>query len=201
METTYKGIKAYLPKSRADWRRWLSKNHENEKSVWLIHFHKGSGGGGISRQEALEEALCFGWIDSVANKRDEQSFYQFYSQRRPKSVWSKVNKKLISHLIKNKLMHPSGLKTIALAKKTGTWNALDEIDKLRIPDDLSVALKANPVAARHFKAFPPSSKKIILFWITSAKRVETRAQRIAQTVAKAEQNIRANHYVKKSGDI
>jgi uncharacterized protein YdeI (YjbR/CyaY-like superfamily) len=198
---TYKNIATFQPKSRADWRRWLAKNHERQQNVWLILYHKGSGKAGLSRGDAVEEALCFGWIDSVANKRDDESFYQFYSKRKPKSIWSKVNKKLVSRLTKEGLMQPSGQKMVTLAKKTGTWNALKEIDNLTIPPDLETALKATPSAFEHFENFSNSSKKIILYWITTAKTSETRSKRIAETVQKAAINVRANQYAKKKGEI
>jgi uncharacterized protein YdeI (YjbR/CyaY-like superfamily) len=189
-------IKFYA-KDRNEWRRWLEKNHASEKKVWLLMYHKNSGMPGVYYAEAVEEALCFGWIDSRPNKNDDKSFYLSFSPRKSGSVWSQLNKDRVKKLIKDGKMHPAGAKMIALARKNGMWNALKKIDQMEIPDDLSKAFRKNKTALRNFESFPPSSKKIILGWIESAKRIETREKRIQETIALAEKNIRANHYVKK----
>ena len=142
----------------------------------------------------MDEALCFGWIDSKPNKRDEESYYQFFSKRNVKSNWSKVNKDKVSKLIKEGLMHSFGLKMIELAKKSGTWNALDEVESLKIPKDLDDLFQNNTIAFQNWEAFPPSSKRGILEWILNAKKIETRQKRIEETVNLAAENIRANHF-------
>ncbi|OSZ79409.1 hypothetical protein CAP35_14475 [Chitinophagaceae bacterium IBVUCB1] len=188
------GIKTYYAKSRAAWRAWLDKNHAKETSVWLIIYKKDSGVASVYYPEAVEEALCYGWIDSKPNKRDEQSYYQFFSKRNPKSKWSGINKASVARLEKAGLMMPAGSKMVELAKATGTWDALNDIDAIVIPADLMAALKKHKGAWQHFDAFPKSVKRGILEWITNAKRPETRAKRIAETAEKAAQNIRANQY-------
>jgi len=186
--------KSFHAKSRKEWRKWLQKNHQSEKFVWLIIYRKESKTPSVYYEEAVEEALCFGWIDSKGNKRDDESFYLFFAQRNPKSNWSKVNKGRVEKLTQQGLMIESGQKMIDLAKKTGTWTALDAIENGIIPDDLKALLKRNKKASENFEAFPPSSKKIIIGWISNAKKPETREQRIKQTVELAAKNIKANHY-------
>ena len=188
------GIIAFYAKSSQEWRRWLEKNGEKQKSVWLIIFKKESGIPSVNYKEAVEEALCFGWIDSKPNKRDDKSYYQFFAKRNPKSKWSKLNKEKIQQLMQEGRMHKSGLIAIETAKQNGMWTALDEVDNHLIPHDLQEALNSNKAALKHFNDFPKSSRKIILEWIANSKRADTRSKRIKETVALAAKNIRANHY-------
>ncbi|MBL7802865.1 MAG: YdeI/OmpD-associated family protein [Saprospiraceae bacterium] len=192
------GQATFYPSSPDAWRQWLLDNHAAEKNIWLILYRKGSGVPSLSYDEAVDVALCFGWIDSKPNKRDEQSFYQFFSRRNPKSKWSRVNKEKIERLSAAGLMHPTGIAAVELARENGTWTALDEVENLTIPADLDAALDANPQAKSFFEAFPRSVKRGILEWISNAKQAETRRKRIEETVTLAAQNIRANQYVKKT---
>lgn len=179
------------------WRSWLKHNGENEKNVWLIIYKKQSGTPSVTYIEAVEEALCFGWIDSKGVKRDENSYLQFFSKRNPKSNWSAVNKKRVEKLIAQKRMTKAGLKMIQLAKDNGRWNVLDMISELVLPDDLKKTLSKNKKAQKNFDAFPPSAKKGIFEWIINAKREETRSKRIVETVRLAALNLRANQYMPK----
>jgi len=188
------GRNEYYAKTREVWRKWLAKNHERCESVWLILYNKASKISSPNYAEAVEEALCFGWIDSKANKRDSQSRIQYFARRNPKSKWSGLNKERVKKLMKAGLMQKAGLEMVKLAKKSGTWTALDEVEALKIPEDLSTAISHNKRAHINFEAFPPSSRKIILYWILDAKRTETRKKRIRETVALAARNIRAHHY-------
>ena len=188
------GIKTFYAKSAKEWRKWLEKNHEKEKAVWIIFYKKDSGTPSVSYVEAVEQALCFGWIDSKANKRDEESYYQYFAKRNPKGKWASTNKARVEKLISQGLMTPAGMEMIDLAKKTGTWDALNDVEAVIIPDDFMKALKKNKKALAHWEAFPISSKKIILFWISDAKRPETRQKRIEESVRLAAENIKANHY-------
>ena len=188
------GIKTTAARSTKEWRRWLDKNGEKEKSVWLIIYKKESGVPSINYKQAVEEALCFGWIDSKPNKRDEQSYYQFFAKRNPKSKWSKINKEKVAQLIEEGRMTKTGLAAIEIAKQNGSWTSLDAIDNLVMPGDLQKALNKNKTALKNFNAFPISSKKIILGWIADAKREDTRIKRISETVTQAQKNLRANHY-------
>ncbi len=187
-------IKTFHARTRKEWRKWLEKNSQTEKSLWLIIYHKGCDTKSVYYEEAVEEAICFGWIDSIAHKRDEESKYQFFAQRKPKSNWSKANRERAEKMLAQGQMTASGQKLIDLAKKTGTWEALVDVQNSVIPGDLQKLLHKNKTALKNFLAFPPSSKRIILEWISNAKKAETRQKRIEETVRLAAENIKANHY-------
>lgn len=189
----YNGIQTFYAKTRKEWRKWLENNHQSEKSVWLIIYKKESKTLSVYYPEAVDEALCFGWIDSKANKRDDKSYYQFFAKRNPKSNWSKVNKGKVAQLIEQGLMHQSGFEMIEIAKKTGTWTALDEVENISLPDDIKELFQKNKIAFENWANFPRSSKRGILEWILNAKKPETRQKRVEETVALAEKNIKANH--------
>lgn len=190
-------IKDFYPKTRKEWRKWLQKNYDKEYAVWLIFYKKGSNEPSITYAEAVEEALCFGWIDSVPNKIDESKYKQMFSQRKKKSVWSKINKERIERLIKENLMHEVGLTKIKEAKKDGSWTTIDNIEDLIMPDVLRKAFLKNKKALLFFETFPKSVKKGIYYWIESAKTAATLKKRITETVTLAKENKRANQYVKK----
>ena len=181
------------PKTRTAWRQWLAKNHATSEGVWFVYFKKTTGKPRVEYGEAVEEALCFGWIDSKSEQIDEERTKMMFTPRNPKSGWSKLNKQRVKRLIEEGRMTEAGRATIATAKRNGTWTALDAIEALEVPPDLAKALAADKRAASYFDAFSPSSKKIILLWIQSAKRQETRNKRVAETVRQAAQNIKANH--------
>jgi uncharacterized protein YdeI (YjbR/CyaY-like superfamily) len=182
------------PGTRRAWREWLAENHATSPGVWLVFDKKGSGKRELVYAEAVEEALCFGWIDSLTNKLDEHRYKQLYSPRKPKSAWSKLNKQRVEKLIDQGLMTPAGLGKIEASKRDDSWSVLDAVEELTVPPDLEAALTANPTAREYFTAFPASVKKGILWWIESAKRPETRAKRVEETVALAARNVRANQY-------
>lgn len=174
----------------------MATHHAKKKNIWLVIYKKDSGVPSLTYDEAVEEALCFGWIDSKPNKRDDRSFRLFFAERKPKSVWSKLNKTRIRKLVREGLMQPAGRAKIEAARKDGSWTVLDAIEELVMPDDLQAALARNRQASRFFEAFPPGVKKGIYQWIISAKREETRSRRVAETVTLAAQNIRANQWRK-----
>ena len=184
---------SFQAKTRSSWRSWLKKNHQKKESVWLIIYKKQSKIPSVDYPEAVEEALCFGWIDSLANKRDETSYYQFFSQRKPKSNWSKVNKQRVANLIEKGLMMPKGLEMVELAKQTGTWTKLNEVDDIVLPEDLKKMFTKNKLAFKNWNGFAKSSRRVILEWILNAKRDETREKRLKETVELAELNIKAHH--------
>lgn len=188
------GIKAIKASSSDEWRNWLSQNHNHEKNVWLIIFHKDSGIPSVTYDQAVDEALCFGWVDSKPNKRDGQSYFQFFAARNPKSNWSKVNKEKVHRLIESGRMAPAGLDLVQEAKTNGSWTALDAVERLEVPADLQAAFDQNNTAFSYWNEFPKSSKRGILEWIFNAKRPETRQKRILETVEMAQRNERANHY-------
>lgn len=180
--------------SRAEWRAWLEANHMSKDSIWLVFPRKGAGETWLSYDAIVEEALCFGWVDSLPRALDERRSMLRVSPRKPKSAWSAVNKQRIDRLVEAGLMRPAGQAMVDLAKRTGTWDALNQASQLTIPDDLAVALATTPPADRHFAGFPPSVRRGILEWLQSAKRPETRAKRIAEIATLAAENRRANQW-------
>ncbi len=191
----YKNKPAVSAANGKAWRKWLEKNHTTADGVWLIFFKKHTGIPSLNWSEAVDEALCYGWIDSVANTRDADSYYQYFSPRKPKSKWSAINKAKVEQLLLNNKMTPAGMAMVNLAKQTGTWDALNEVEAGTIPDDLKKAFQKNKKALHYWDAFPKSAKRAILEWISHAKKEETRAKRIAETIRLAAQNIRANQPV------
>jgi len=184
--------KSFHPKTRNQWRKWLEKNHRSSPGIWMIYYKKETGKKAFSIAEAVEEALCFGWIDSVARKLDDERTMQKFTPRKSNSVWSKLNKQRIEKLIEQKLMNSAGLSKIEEAKKNGSWEALNSSDfhaeNNSLPDDLEKVLLKNKKALENFRAFPQGYRKRFLFWIDSAKTPETRAARIKQTFLMAVAN-------------
>lgn len=180
------------PQTRAEWRAWLEEHHTRPEGVWLISHRNAAGKPAVGYDEGVEEALCFGWIDSKQIKLDDERTMLWYSPRKPGSAWAKTNKARVERLIAQGLMTPTGRAKIEAAKQDGSWTRLDAVDALEIPPDLEKALAAYPNAKQSFEAFPRSVKRNILEWITSAKRPETRSKRIEETARLAEENVRAN---------
>lgn len=188
------GQPTFYAKSEAAWRAWLKTYSQTEKSIWLIIYRKDSDIPSVYYDQAVDQALCYGWIDSKPNKRDQESFYQFFSKRNPKSNWSRVNKEKVARLMQGGLMASPGLAMVKQAKASGTWDALNEVENGVIPEDLAAAFDRYDQARDHFEAFPHSVKRGILEWIFNAKRAETRAKRVDETARLASENIRANQY-------
>lgn len=186
----HKNFPAYYFETLKQWETWLSENHDNAQNIWLIFYKKDSEITSLSHAEALEIALCWGWIDSTINKRDADSYYLFFAKRNPKSNWSRVNKNKIEALLKaNKLQKP-GLAMVEHAKKTGTWDALNDVENLTIPHHLKIEFDKNPKAFENFDAFPNSVKRATLEWLFNAKRVETRLKRVQRIVEMSANNER-----------
>lgn len=183
----------FYAKTGKDWRKWLEKNCRSEKSVSLIIYHKKSDIPSVHYDESIEEAICFGWIDCKGSKRDAESFHLLFMPRKPRSNWSKPNRGRAEKMIKKGSMTPIGQAYIDQAKSAGTWDAMADAENSVIPDDLQQLFDRNQTALQYFQAFAPSSKRLILAWILSAKKPETRELRIMKTVALAEKNIKANH--------
>lgn len=176
-----------------DLRAWLEANYAQRASVWLVRWRKGSGRPYLTYGDVVDTLLCYGWVDSIPRKVDEQRTKLLISPRSPRSNWSAINKARVARLMKEGRMHPAGSACVAQARANGTWDALNSVDALEIPADLAAALSGEPRAALCFERFPRSSKRGILEWIANAKRPETRARRIAETVSKAARNVKANH--------
>jgi len=176
------------PFDRPGWRAWLIANHATSSGVHLVSWRRGSGRASVGYEEAVEEALCVGWIDSVAGRLDEQRSLQWFSPRRSTSGWARSNKERVERLIAAGLMLPAGLDAIDEAKRNGSWTRLDDVENLVVPDDLAAALVANPPARERWDAFSRSPRRAILDWISQAKRPETRARRIAEAAESASRN-------------
>lgn len=172
------------PADNIQWREWLQLNHLECKGVWLVYSKKTKGKNlpGLSWSEAVDTALCFGWIDSKKLAVDEKKFMQFISKRKPKSGWSKINKEKIRNLIDLGLMTDAGLKVVKAAKLDGSWKALDAVEKLTIPKDFALMLSAHQNSRVFFSALSNSVKKSILHWLISAKKEETRNRRLAEII-------------------
>ena len=181
-------LKTYYAKDRKAWRKWLEKDHAKSPGVWLIYYKKVSGKSRVEYNDAVEEALCFGWIDSTMRPIDGERYMQRFTPRKPKSGWSALNKRRVENLIEQKLMTTAGLQKIEHAKKTGAWEYLDHIEAIQLPDDFAKALSKNKKAKVNFDKFPPYAKKQFLYRINSAKRPETRKQRIQLLVQRAAEN-------------
>ncbi len=176
----------FYPKNRKAWRDWLQKNHDKKPSIWIIYYKKKSNIATILYNEAVEEALCFGWIDSKAKALDEEKFMQFFCKRKAKSVWSKVNKAKVERLIEAGLMTKAGFESIEVAKQNGSWTILEEAEALIVPKDLEIEFDKKSASKKYFSNMSRSDKRNILQWLVLAKKEATRAQRIAEIVACAE---------------
>jgi uncharacterized protein YdeI (YjbR/CyaY-like superfamily) len=181
---------SYYPKSRAEWRKWLEKNHRSRQSVWLIFYKSFTKVPSLSWSDAVEEALCFGWIDSTKKTIDEERYMQYFSKRKANSHWSKINKEKVAELIEQEQMTEAGFESIARAKENGSWTFLDAIEALVIPEDLKEALAGHKGATDYFEALSKSQKKILLHWVVSAKRAETRQKRIKEIAANAAEHLK-----------
>jgi uncharacterized protein YdeI (YjbR/CyaY-like superfamily) len=178
-------IETFYPESKAAWRQWLKENHVSKASIWLIYYKKKTNMPSLSWSDAVDEALCFGWIDSTAKPIDDEKYRQFFSKRKPSSVWSKVNKEKAKNLIENGLMCEAGLACIERAKQNGSWTILDEVEELIISQDLDDTFDNYPGSKDYFLSLSKSVRKAILQWLVLAKRPETRQSRITEIVIAA----------------
>ncbi|HEV7722036.1 MAG TPA: YdeI/OmpD-associated family protein [Iamia sp.] len=187
------GAPAIIALGPAAWRAWLDEHAATTPAVWLVKDRSRTAGGvtGVGYEDAVCQALCVGWIDSVVRPRDAQTTYQRFSPRNPKSTWVRSNRDRVERLIATGEMGPAGQALVDAARASGAWDLLAAIEDGIVPDDVQGALDTVPAAAEHFAAFPPSARKQILAWIVTAKKPETRQRRIATTVEKAARNERA----------
>ncbi|MHA6784552.1 YdeI/OmpD-associated family protein [Pseudonocardia saturnea] len=179
----------FQPASLAEWRAWLAEHHGRGVGVWLVTWRAGTSGPRITYEESVEQALCFGWVDSTAGKVDAERTMLWFGPRRAGSGWARTNKARIERLTAEGLMAPAGLALVEAAKADGSWTLLDDVENLVVPDDLAAAF--SPAGRAHWDAFPRSARRAILVWLVQAKRPETRAKRIADIAAKAEVGERA----------
>lgn len=185
--TEKKDIETFYPASRKEWRLWLKKHHRAKPSIWLVYYKKASGIPSISWSEAVDEALCFGWIDSTKKTLDEEKFIQLFSKRKIRSTWSQINKNKVKQLIEDGLMTEAGLASIKAAKENGSWTILDAAATLKLPKDLEKEFKTQPGSKDFFLSLSKSTKKSILQWLLLAKRPETRQKRLSEIAQLAAQ--------------
>ncbi|RDC65578.1 YdeI/OmpD-associated family protein [Adhaeribacter pallidiroseus] len=189
-----KEIETFCPTSRPEWRQWLTENHRAKQSVWLIYYSKQSDIPTVTYQEAVNEALCFGWIDSTKKSLGNGTAMQFFCKRKPNSVWSKINKGKIQRLISEGLLMPAGYQSMRTAEQNGFWTILDEVEELTIPPDLEEAFAMQPGAQDYFLNLSKSVKKSILQWLVLAKRPDTRQKRIAEIAELAGQQLKPKQF-------
>lgn len=187
-------IETFYPASRTDWRQWLQENHGSKQAVWLVQYKKKANIPTISWSESVDEALCFGWIDSIRKTLDDEKFIQFFSKRKPKGTWSKINKEKIKQLIDEGLMMPTGYESIEKAKQNGSWTILDEVEELLIPDDLEREFETKAGSKDFFQGLSKSIRKAILQWIVLAKQQETRQKRINEIAELAAQKLKPKQF-------
>lgn len=185
-------LEMVYPEDRKAWRNWLQKNYQQPAGIWLIYYKVGKSKPRLPYNDIVEECLCFGWIDGLARKLDDERSMILITPRKPKSVWSDANKERVKLLLSNGLMTTAGLEKIETAKKNGSWDALTASDEAaknnQLPQDLQKAFKGKKAALANFKAFASSTRKQFLSWIDSAKTAETRNKRLLQTVLMSEAN-------------
>lgn len=184
----------FYPRSAADWRNWLEKNHLSKTSVWLVFYSKASEKPSLSWSDAVDIALCYGWIDSKKVKIDAETSHQFFSKRKAKSTWSKINKDKIAVLSEAGLMAEAGLAAVEIGKKNGSWTLLDEVEELIVPKDLETALLAKPGAKAFFEGLSKSVRKMMLQWIVLARRPETRQNRIDEIAELASKGMKPKQF-------
>ncbi len=189
-----KDIEEYCPNDRKDWRKWLELNHKSKDAVWLVFYKKKSPNYNLSWSDSVEEALCFGWIDSTKRTIDNEQYIQYFSKRKAKSNWSKINKDKVKTLIEQGRMTEEGYKSIEIAKKNGSWTILDEVEALVIPEDLKSEFANYKGAMKFFDSLSKSVKKGLLYWVISAKRNETRQKRILELVENASNNLKPKQF-------
>ena len=187
------GAPAVLAPTTAAWRAWLDAHAAEAPAAWLVmaRSRTGDGGGLVGYEDAVCQALCVGWIDSVVRPRDDTTRYQRFSPRNPRSTWVRSNRERVARLIASGEMGPAGMALVEAAKASGTWDLLADVEDGVVPADVQTALEAVPAAAATFAGFPPSARLQILAWIVTAKKPETRQRRIATTVEKAARGERA----------
>jgi uncharacterized protein YdeI (YjbR/CyaY-like superfamily) len=190
-------LKTFYPKNNEAWRKWLEKNHQKKQSVWVIYYKVKSNMPTVKYTDAVDIALCFGWIDSKQLPIDDEKHMQFFSKRKPKSVWSKVNKAKVERLIAEGKMTKAGFESIEIAKQNGSWTILDDAENLVIPKELEKEFKKYKNGKANFLNFNRTDKRNILQWLTLAKRAETVQNRVAEIASLAEQGLKPKQFTVK----
>lgn len=187
-------VKEHCPYDKKDWRKWLELNHKKKEAVWLILYKNKSPNHNLNWSESVDQALCFGWIDSTKKTIDNEKYKQYFSKRKAKSNWSKINKDKVQTLIDQGLMEKEGYKSIEIAKENGSWTILDEVEALVIPNDLKEEFANCKGSMEYFASLSKSVKKILLHWVVSAKRKETRQKRILEIVENASNDLKPKQF-------
>lgn len=187
-------LEIFYPETKEQWHKWLRENHTRENGIWLLQYNKKSGRPSVSWSDAVDEALCFGWIDSIKKKLNDESAIQYFGKRKPKSTWSKINKQKIEKLTSENRMSQAGLDIIAIAKENGSWEILDSVEELIIPEDLALELSNRENATIFFQSLSKSVRKMMLQWIVLAKRPETRQKRILEIADAAEKKLKPKQF-------
>ena len=185
------GYPVYHAESRTQWRAWLAANHDIARGVWLCSWRSSTGKPACSYPDTVEEAICFGWIDSTANLLDDDRGLQLLTPRKTKSTWTRLNRQRVADMEAAGLMTDAGRRAVETAKGNGWWTILDPVEDLVEHEDLANALDANGAARTTWDGFPPSARKAMLWWVISAVKDETRTRRITSIVAKAANGDRA----------
>ncbi|UJH67737.1 YdeI/OmpD-associated family protein [Allomuricauda sp. SCSIO 65647] len=185
--------KEHYFKNDTEWRTWLHENHAASSGIYLILYKVDHKNESMRWEEAVRVALCYGWIDSTVKSLGNGKRRQYFCPRKPKSVWSKVNKDHIKELTAAGLMHESGFEAIEVAKQNGSWSALDDVENGVVPEDLQNAFDKNPKAWNNFQSFTRGQRKSYLYWLNHAKREETRHKRIQEIVTLCAQGIKSRN--------
>ncbi|MEE9166990.1 MAG: YdeI/OmpD-associated family protein [Candidatus Neomarinimicrobiota bacterium] len=183
MKNRSKAPRTLYVTNRKDWRAWLGKNQGKENEIWLVYYKKHTEKPTIPYDDAVEEALCFGWIDSIIRRVDDEKYMRKFTPRKDRSIWSELNKKRVQKMIKQGLMTEAGSTKIREARRNGYWDRLSPvIDIQRAPADFKSALSSNKKASEYYQSLAPSYKKQYIGWIVSAKREETRKRRVKEAI-------------------
>jgi uncharacterized protein YdeI (YjbR/CyaY-like superfamily) len=189
-----KDVEEYYPKDKQDWRKWLEVNHIKKDAVWLIFYKVKSPKHNLSWSDSVDEALCFGWIDSTKRSLDDERFIQYFCKRKAKSNWSKVNKDKVKTLIDQELMQEAGYKSIEIAKENGSWTILDAVEALIVPEDLKEGFASCKGSIEYYDSLSNSAKKTLLYWLNSAKRTATRQKRIIEVIENASKGLKPKQF-------
>lgn len=187
------------PKSRKAWRVWLEKHHAASTGVWLVYAKKHSGLPSLTYNDAVEEALCFGWIDSKINSIDDDFYMQVFTPRKLKSAWSALNRARVARLLAAGLMTRAGLVLVEGAKSSGTWDATKHVEELTIPPDLEKAIAANPEASRNWVSYSASRRKGVLYRLAGARRADTRARYLQEIIENMARNMSRAERMERAG--
>jgi uncharacterized protein YdeI (YjbR/CyaY-like superfamily) len=194
-------LEEFYPETKHHLREWFKKNHLAKDAVWLIFYKKHTGKASVAWTDAVDEALCFGWIDSKGETIDKDTFRQYFCKRKPTSTWSKINKQKIETLTAKGLMAEAGFKVIDIAKQNGSWTILDEAEELVVPPELEKAFEKFENSKDYFSSLSKSKKKVLLYWIALAKTETTRQNRILEIAENASQKQQPKQFRPKKNGI